>query len=411
MRAVVEVTAEVGRAGSSLRGVAADEATVYAALSEVPAARRTMIEARQGDTVAWRSVITGSGGPIVRTTSLVVVALAADEPTVRGTPGAIVSGLDPSAGTIRWTVPFGATGWTIITALAATADDGAIVVGSFSGTLKVGAHVVGSGGDSDGFVAALGAGGDVRWLVRLGGPGPDAVQGVATRGSRIAIAGTFTAGADLQGEGLPAWDERLPFSDVFVAELDATGGRVWSSTFGGKDEDSAMGVAIDSKGRVAVAAAARGSVRIAGLEHVPAGSADGLVAWFGADGTSGPVQLIGGTDADGLRAIAAVGDVVVVGGYYAGSMVVGDSKLEAGGGDGAFLAALDPQGALAVWDLGGAGREEVAALAAIPGTAGFIAGVAHTAELGVGSITLPAPADPLAGAAIVIRAAPATREP
>ena len=109
------------------------------------------------------------------------------------------------------------------------------------------------------------------WLIRLGGPGADTVQGVAASGDRIAIAGTFAAGADLLGQPLPAFDDRSVAADGFVAELDATGARRWAQTFGGKADEAVAGVAIDAAGRIAVAASVRDTVSVAGADHVASG--------------------------------------------------------------------------------------------------------------------------------------------
>ena len=91
-------------------------------------------------------------------------------------------------------------------------------------------------------------------------------------------------------------------------------------------------------------------------------------------------------DADGASAIAAARDHVVVGGYTATD---------------AFLVALDPGHEVARFPLAGPGREEVTALATIPG--GFVGAIAHTAALTIGSTALPAPADPMTGAALIVR--------
>jgi hypothetical protein len=242
----------------------------------------------------------------------------------------------------------------------------------------------------------------VAWLVRVGGPGADAVQGVAAAGDRIAIAGTFAAGADLLGLSLPAYDDRSPYGDGFVAELDAAGGRRWVSTFGGKTDEAIAGVAIDARGRIAVAATARDTVHFGGVDVVANGPADGLVAWWDPEGGASAQVLIGGDDFDGLRAIAAAGDHVLVGGFFSGSLKLGERTFTAAGGDDAFLAEIDPgNGVIASWPINGDGREEITALAAIPG--GFVAGVAHTAAATVGSDALPAPRDPMTGAAVVVR--------
>ena len=92
----------------------------------------------------------------------------------------------------------------------------------------------------------------------------------------------------------------------------------------------------------------------------------------------------------------------MVAGFYSGSIRLGNRALTAGGGDDAFLAELDLAGTVAqAWPVGGEGREEITALAAIPG--GFVAGVAHTAAAQLDGTALRAPADPMSGAAILIR--------
>ncbi|MBA3463752.1 MAG: hypothetical protein H0T46_27595 [Deltaproteobacteria bacterium] len=292
--------------------------------------------------------------------------------------------------------------WATVSSLATLPDGGVLVGGTFSGTMRIAASVVSSAGKSDGFVARLDATGKPAWLVRVGGQHADAVQGVATRGDRIVIAGTFAAGAELRGVLLPAFDERSPFADGFVAELDAKGARKWSASFGGKRDDAVAGVAIDAGGRVAVAGTVRETAHVGGADLVAQGDADGVVGWWSPGGAALHAVLIGGADFDGLRAITAVGDRIVVAGFFSGAMRLGDRQVAAGGGDDSFLAAFDTSGAiLDSWQVGGPGREELTSLASVPG--GFIAGVAHTAAVDIAGAELPAPKDPMSGAAIVVR--------
>jgi len=398
---------EIGRPGAVLSGVAGDGQTAFAALASMRPAAKTTIEAIKlgGLPPVWHTELDGAGGPLCLAGRVVVAALGGAGQvagaSLRGEPGAIVAALDAATGQVAWQLAIDATEWSVVAALAATSG-GVLVGGSFSGTLRIGATVVSSAGKSDGFVARLTAAGGVAWLVRLGGPGADAVQGVAASGDRIAIAGTFAAGADLLGQPLPPFDERSPFADGFVAELDATGARRWSQTFGGQADESVAGVAIDARGRIAVAATVRDTVHVGGLDLVARGAADGMVAWWAADGAPGPAVLLGGADFDGLRAIAAAGDHVIAGGFFSGALRLGDRALTAGGGDDAFLAELDAGGnVVQAWPVSGDGREEITALTAIPG--GFVAGVAHTAAATIDHDALPAPRDPLSGAAIVVR--------
>ncbi|HMG52329.1 MAG TPA: hypothetical protein VK601_02580 [Kofleriaceae bacterium] len=406
------VTLEIGRAGSSLAGVAGDGALVFAALTAHPAgasaAATTLIEAIRpaaGATAVWHTELAGYGGPLALAGGQVVAALGGAGSVaglaLRGEPGAAVAALDAATGAPAWKLAVDATDWSLITALAA-AGDGVAIAGSFSGTLRIADRVVSSAGQTDGFVARLTAAGGLAWLIRVGGPGADAVHGVAAAGDRIAIAGTFAAGADLLGEPLSPIDERSPRADGFVAELDPAGARRWVHSFGGVADDAIAGVAIDAAGRIAVAATAQGTVHVGSVELVARGAGDGLVAWWGPGGTAVNAVLLGGDDFDGLRAIAPAGERVVAAGFYSGSIRLGDRTLTAGGGDDAFAAELDATGGVAqVWSVGGDGREEITALAAIPG--GFVAGVAHTAGARIDDAALPAPPDPMAGAAIAVR--------
>ena len=430
------LTMAVTRDGGSLRGVAGDGTRTFAAITTTSPNLQTStaIEARRGESIAWSVLLVGGGGPLATTAGLLVATLTGSGPigvrsspaaqpvpaspaesastapalgggatagSVRGEPGAVIVGLDAATGAGRWRTTLDASEWCIVAAIIA-APDGVIVGGSFAGSLRIHDRVVSSGGRSDGFVAKLTATGEIAWLLRVGGSGPDAVQGVAVRGPRIAIAGTFAAGADLLGTDLPAFDDTSPYADAFVGVLDGSGARVWSATFGGKLAETVAGVAIDDAGRVAVAANAREVVHVGGTDLVAQGLADGLVAWWSKEGTASHAVLLGGPDFDGLRAITAVGERIIVGGFYSGAIRLGDRAIAAGGGDDAFLVALDAHGAVVDrWEVGGVGREEITALAAVPG--GFIAGVAHTAAANVAGVTLPLPKDPLGGAAIVVR--------
>jgi hypothetical protein len=395
-----EVTIPIGRDGASLRGVASDGRRVFAALGD---AEQTVVEAREGAQVAWTVPLTGAGGPLAATRALVFATVggksAAGE-ELRGEPGAVVVALDAASGAVKWKRAIDASEWAVIAAVAPIGD-GVLVAGSFGGTLRAGSHSVSSGGAADGFVARLADSGDVAWLVRMGGVGVDGVQGVAAAGDRIAIAGIFAAGADLLGEPLAAYAPRTPRADGFVAELDSNGARRWVQTFGHKLDDSVAGVAIDGTGRVAVAASVREVMRMGSTELVARGDADGAIGWWTKDGVPGAAVQLGGAEFDAVRGLVAVGDGVVVAGVFSGTLRIDQRTFTAGGGDDAYLAAFENGVATRVWPVTGDGREEVAALAPVPG--GFVAGITHTARAEVGGASLPAPKDPLSGAALVIR--------
>jgi len=390
--------------------VASDGSRIFAALTTgdatiitARALGRAVIEARAGDRIAWSKAIAGQAGPLAANRTTVFATLggtAAAGLALRGEPGAVVAALDAATGADKWKLAIDASEWSAISAIA-TYDEGVVVGGTFSGTLRAGAKTVSSAGKADGFVARVGANGEIVWLIRVGGVAADGVQGVATAGDRIAIAGTFAAGADLLGEPLKPYDDKTPRADGFVAELDAKGTRKWSQTFGGKLDDSVVGVAIDGAGRVAVAASVREVFKIGAAEFIALGDGDGCVAWWSKDGAPGGAVQLGGLELDSVRAIATVGNKIVVGGVFSGTIKIGSQKLTAGGGDDAYVAAFEAGTFVHVWPVTGDGREEVAALVGVPG--GFLAGVTHTARAKVDTVELAAPKDPLSGAALVVR--------
>lgn len=392
------LTLEIGRDGASLRGVAGDGARTY---TFTTVGAKSTLEARSRDRVVWTTTIDGEGGPIAVVGARVVVATSGTvigPIPLRGEPAAYLAALDGT--NESWGRAFESTEWCIVSALAAIGD-GVIVGGSFGGTLRAGTKVVSSAGRADGFVARLDGNGKVAWLIRIGGVNADGVAGVAVAGDRIAIAGTFAPTADLLGAPLPPYDDKTPRTDGFVAMLDGKGTRLWSQTFGGKLDDIVAGVAIDGAGRVAVATSVREVFKVGSAEFIALGEADGAVAWWSQDGVPGGAVQLGGMELDSVRGITAVGTKIVVGGVYAGAMKIGGEKLTAAGGDDAYLAAFENGAFVDAWPVTGSGREEIAALASVPG--GFIAGIAHTEAVSVAGGTLPAHKD---GAGIVVRALP-----
>jgi hypothetical protein len=224
-------------------------------------------------------------------------------------------------------------------------------------------------------------------------------------GERIAIAGTFVAGAELLGAELPAYDPRSAAGDAFAAELDGNGKRQWVFTYGGKANDAVAGVAIDRDGRVVIAGTARESVHVGSVELVAQGAGDGIVVWLAADGSEEDAVLLGGPELDGISAVTSAAGRAVVAGFFTGSLHLGDRTLDSRGSDDAFVAALAAHGrVIASWQAAGEGREEITALSSVPG--GFVAGVAHTARASFDGASLPAPADPSSGAAVVVRGVP-----
>jgi hypothetical protein len=145
----------------------------------------------------------------------------------------------------------------------------------------------------------------------------------------------------------------------------------------------------------------RESLRINLADITTHGPADGLVVYYAADGTAGPSIPIGGSELDTLRAITAVDDRIIVAGTYAGTFTAGRELVRSAGGGDAFVAILSHGTVVRVDPIAGPGREEVVALAPLAGA--YAAGVTHTAGGAFAREPVRAPADPLTGAALLVR--------
>ncbi|MEZ4404225.1 MAG: hypothetical protein R3B06_29655 [Kofleriaceae bacterium] len=261
---------------------------------------------------------------------------------LRGEPGAALVALGAADGQRRWGLGVGATAWASIRAVAVTGD-AVLVAGAFAGTLRIGDRVLTSAGSVDGFWAVVGHDGSVRGAWRMGGPGADAVAGVAALADgRLALAGTYSGAADLGDVALAPLFTDADASDGFVAVIDGAGAVAWARAWGGPTVDACAGVAASTDGLV-VAGTVRGPIDVAG-RRLDAGTGDGLVAFFDGRGAVRGAVLVGGTDFDGLTAVAAGGGQAVVAGFYAGTITGPGAPLVAAGGDDPLLAVVTPAG-------------------------------------------------------------------
>ncbi len=413
-----------------MRGLAigADRALYVAAsqrggsrLGQAAADREQLVLARVvAGQVGWTRIIDAGAGPVAASAELVVAAVSGTGSVrvdtaalpVRGNPGAALLGLAPASGDTRWATGVGATEWVVVAALAARPGGGVVLAGSFAGTLRVGDHVVSAAGGSDGFVAAVDGSGRPLWLVRAGGDGADGFTAVAADTDFIAAVGAVTGDADVGGVPVAGTDDQTLAPDVRVAGLGADGAPRWAQAVGGEAEDAAAGVVLTGDG-VVVGATSRGVVTRVGqdLGLEVGGAADALVVRFDRAGRALGAALVGGTDYDGARALVARPGGATLFGWFAGTLPGGGTGagLIADGGDDAFAAELDAGGALlgAATDrdrsaLSGAGREEITAAASGADTQAIAVSYSNRAR--VFGVDLPAPAQPLAGAALVVRA-------
>ncbi len=345
----------------------------------------------------WSVALIGAAGPM----GAVGARIVATEQAAPGTASALL--IEAKSGAVSRRVPILSTELVTLGDVA-VCDGGAVIAGSFTGTLRVGDKLVSTGGLRDGFVAALDAAGAVTQLVRMGGPGDDAFTAADCRGQELAAVGTFSAGAELRGVELTRLAEKTATPDGLVMKL--RGGEVaWQRSFGGSREDLPADVALTSAGDIAVVGMARGELVAGPLTLTVGGLADGYLARWTADGTPRDALLIGGADYDATTRVIAIGERLAIAGFYSGAISLGGATFTARGGDDAMLVLVDGT-ALRALPFGGDGREEIAAMARAgegsSGGDGLVLGLSHTAGFEAFGQHVAAPADPLGGATVVI---------
>lgn len=157
-----------------------------------------------------------------------------------GDGDALVTRLDPS-GAVRWARQFGTTSVDRAEAVTTSDDGDAIVAGSTEG--RTDGDVGGSIGRRDAWVARMDPTGDLRWLTQFGSPGQDGATAVARGGDPRRGTELFVAAGET--DGAVGTSANLGGTDAMVAAFDASGRQLWAVQVGSSADDRATGVVVD----------------------------------------------------------------------------------------------------------------------------------------------------------------------
>jgi len=146
--------------------------------------------------------------------------------------------------------------------VAVDKDGSQVLAGSFGGRLSIGGKELTSEGGTDIYVAKIGANGaPIFGPERFGGPGDDAVTGIAidTDGS-VVLVGTFQGEATFRDQKKKA-DARHPGQRaIFVAKVDAMGKISWVSQVAVANLPTQVSLAIRPDHKILVGASTTGTV-------------------------------------------------------------------------------------------------------------------------------------------------------
>jgi hypothetical protein len=180
-----------------------------------------------------------------------------------------------AAGAPVWGRAFGGAGDQQASFVAVSGGE-IIVVGTFTGTMKI-ATDVSSAGAIDVFVAKLAADGSPIWSKRFGGAADDTVGGLAVApNGDILIGGRTNGDIDFGLGALPAAGD----GDAYVARLDKNGDAIWAKRFGDAAFQSVNGVGVTLTGEVWVAGYYTGTIDLGGGPFTSKGKHDIFIARF-----------------------------------------------------------------------------------------------------------------------------------
>ncbi|MCC6554292.1 MAG: hypothetical protein IT372_15025 [Polyangiaceae bacterium] len=242
--------------------------------------------------------------------------------TAVGVQDVLVAKLDP-AGNPVWVRGFGgAAGQANATDIVIDASGNAVVTGLFNGLLTVGATDL-TGVYGDVFVAGLDASGDPTWARAFATASYYAAPHLAAAADGTLITGDFYGTVSFGGDPLTN-SSMSGRSDAFVVKLDANGEHVWSERIGEAPgpldaNQAGCSLAVDASGNAVVAGVFGGNADLGGQTFEAGGYHDAFVARLDPSGAVVAAKSFRGLAnafQGDLRVAASAGEVAVAGAFY-----------------------------------------------------------------------------------------------
>jgi hypothetical protein len=202
-------------------------------------------------------------------------------------------------GSLVWQKVYGGAADDVAHCIIKTSDGGFIVAGTTSSTDGDAAGGGYHGGSGDAWIIKLNADGSIKWQKCYGGSLSDGANSIvqASDGNYVFAGFTSSSNGDItKNQGI---------NDYWVVKIDTLGKLLWSSTFGGSDNDIANSITLAYDGSFAVAgysSSADGDV------DNPLSADDFWIIKVTSSGSLGWHYNYGGSDEDEANAIVATAD-------------------------------------------------------------------------------------------------------
>jgi len=224
--------------------------------------------------------VLADGGAIVTGSFTGTATFGTHTLTSTGSDDVFVARIDPQ-GNWLWAKRGGGTGLDRASGVSTLPDGSAIVSGRFGNTATFGVHALTSAGLDDAFVARIDPDGTWTWATRAGGTGIDEARAISAFGDGGAIVtGSFQGTVAFGTHALTS----AGLDDAFVARIDPDGTWTWASSAGGTNADRSNGVSTLPDGGAIVTGSFQGTVGFGTPTLTSAGSDDAFVARVTASG-------------------------------------------------------------------------------------------------------------------------------
>ncbi len=250
-----------------------------------------------------------------------------------------------SSGAIQWATYYGGTGFDEGIGVTTDGSGNVFLTGtttSASGIATVGAYLTALPGVQNAFLAEFSSSGILTWATYYGGEATDLSNGVAIDGAgNLYITGLTSSTTGIATSGAHQIINAGGAFDAFIARFTNTGALVWSTYYGGSDDDEAQGVATDPSGNVIVTGltASLGTIASTGAYQTSlAGVYDAFVAKFNNAGVILWGTYYGGPNYDGAGSVItdAAGNIYFNGSTASTSGITTSGAIQATFGGGTY---------------------------------------------------------------------------
>ena len=231
-----------------------------------------------------------------------------------------------------------------------------------------------------------------QWAQKMIGTRDDYANNIVTDNiGNVYLAGYFESTALNFNNGDSIINNKLGYSDAFIAKFDSSGLCQWAKNISGSNYDYANSLAVDSSGNIYVAGSFKSNDLNfndgISLTNSNTGSFDGYIAKYNTNGTCQWAQKIGGTESDEVWNVSVdrFGDIYVAGDFRSSLLSLNNGKSLTNTNPAfynVFFAEYDP-GGTCQWaqKISGTNSDEVYGLALDEAGDIFIAGCSQSPVL------------------------------